>query len=105
PAGTAPPVIGPPPTADTVTSPFGANRIVDTGAPIRVVHGVEPLAQDELTLGGDFALVRAVRARMWLQGRWLARGLDTTEDGVDNPGRNGELPATRRTVLFTTELE
>ena len=45
-----------------------------------VAPGVQPLAQDELTLGGDVALVRAVRARVWLQGRWLARGLETTED-------------------------
>jgi hypothetical protein len=105
PAGIGQTVIGTPRTVDNVSSPFGPSRIVDTGSPIRVVPGVHPIAQDELTLGGDVNLARAVRLRMWVQGRWLARGLETTEDGVDNPGRNGELPATHDTVLIAAELE
>jgi hypothetical protein len=105
PAGIGHTVIGTARTVDNVTSPFGPGRIVDTGAPIRVVPGIKPLAQDEVTAGADFALVRAVRLRAWLQGRWLARGLETTEDGFDNPGRNGDFPATRNTGLIATELE
>ncbi|MDB4953535.1 MAG: hypothetical protein JWO36_1104 [Myxococcales bacterium] len=90
--------------ADDITSSFGKGRAIDTGLPLRVVPGVEPLAQDELTLGAEFALARAVSIKTWLQGRWLRRGLDTTVDGFDNPGRNGDIPATRDTGLFAFEL-
>ena len=105
PAGLGRTVTGTARTVDNVTSPFGPGRIVDTGAPFAVVHGVKPIAQDELTLGGDVALARAVRLRAWLQGNFLARGLETTPDGVDNPGHTGDLPATRDTGLFAIELE
>jgi hypothetical protein len=92
-------------TVDNVSSPFGASRIVDTGENIRVVAGVEPPAVDELALGADVALMRAVRLRGWAQGTWLARGLDTTPDGVDNPGHTGDTTASRNTVLLAVELQ
>jgi hypothetical protein len=41
---------------------------------------------------------------VWLQGRWLRRGLDTTLSGFDNPGRYGGTPAIRETGLFAAEL-
>jgi hypothetical protein len=105
PAGLGRTVTGTARTVDNVTSPFGPGRIVDTGLPFVIVDGIKPLSQDELTLGGDVALARAVRLRAWLQGVWLARGLETTPDGLDNPGHTGGLPATRDTGLFAIELE
>jgi hypothetical protein len=89
---------------DDITSPFGRGRSIETGLPIRVMPGIEPIAQDELTLGFEAALARAVRVTSWLQGRWLRRGLETTRDGFDNPGRNGDFPATRDTGQFAVEL-
>jgi hypothetical protein len=105
PTGLGSTVLGRDRTVDNTTSEFGVGRAVDTGAPIRVMPGVEPIAQDELTIGGELALARAVRATAWLQGRWLRRGLDTTAEGVDNPGRTpGELPAQRDTTIVAIEL-
>ena len=91
-------------SVDEINSAFGRGRAIETGLPLRVVPGIEPIAQDELTIGGEVALVRAVRLRTWMQGRWLRRGLETTEDGFDNPGRNGDDPASRDTGLFAIEL-
>ncbi|HUJ56977.1 MAG TPA: hypothetical protein VLX92_00635 [Kofleriaceae bacterium] len=106
PAGLGATVLGSERTVDNVTSPFGTSRIVETGAAFKIAPGIEPVSQDELTLGGDVNLARAVRLRAWLQGRWLHDGLDTTEQGFDNPGRNGEVPpAIRQTGLFALELE
>jgi hypothetical protein len=41
---------------------------------------------------------------MWLQGRWLRRGLDTMPNGFDNPGRYGGPPAIRDTGIFAAEI-
>ena len=89
---------------DNVTTPFGPGRTIETGAPYKVVPGIAPTAQDELTLGGEVALARAVKARAWLQGRYLARGIELTPDGLDDPGRNGDPPASRDTELVALEL-
>jgi hypothetical protein len=105
PAGLGRVVTGTARTVDNVTSPFGPGRIVDTGENIRVVPGVKPPAVDEVSIGADAALARAVRLRGWLQGTWLARGLDTTLEGVDNPGHTGETTATRQTGMIAVELE
>jgi hypothetical protein len=105
PAGVGHTVTGTVRTVDNVTSPFGTSRIVDTGENIRVVPGVEPPAVDELAFGADVALMQAVRLRGWIQGTWLARGLDTTPEGVDNPGHTGDTTASRRTGMVVFELE
>jgi hypothetical protein len=91
-------------TVDEVSSPFGPGRSVDTGAVVNVADGVEPIAQDELTSGAQIALARTVRATVWVQGRWLRRGLDDTTTGFDNPGRVSGTPATRETGLFAAEI-
>ena len=65
---------------------------------------LEPITQDEITTGAQVALARTVRATVWLQGRWLRRGLDTTTSGFDNPGRHGGTPAIRETGIFAAEV-
>jgi hypothetical protein len=103
-AGLGPTIIRGEKTVDRVISMFGEGRSVSTGAPVPVARGVEPISQDELTTGAEVALARAVHARAWLQGRWLRRGLDTTESGFDNPGRHGDTPAIRDSGLFAAEI-
>jgi len=104
PTGLGPTIIERSRTVDYIVSSFGEGRAVDTGAVSTVAAGVEPIAQDELTTGAQLALARTVRATVWLQGRWLRRGLDTTTTGFDNPGREGGTPAIRNTGLVAAEL-
>ncbi|HEY5946004.1 MAG TPA: TonB-dependent receptor [Kofleriaceae bacterium] len=103
-AGLGPTILRREKTVDRIVSAFGEGRAVDTGAPVSVAPGVEPITQDEVTTGAEAALARAVRATVWLQGRWLRRGLDTTASGFDNPGRYGGTPALRETGLLAAEL-
>jgi hypothetical protein len=103
-AGLGPTIIRGEKTVDKVTSMFGEGRAVATGAPLGVAPGVEPITQDEITTGAQVALARTVRATVWLQGRWLRRGLDTTTSGFDNPGRHGGTPAIRETGIFAAEV-
>lgn len=70
---------------DTITSPFGTSRSVETGAAFAVAPGIEPITQDELTAGAELSPVRNLRMTVWALGAWLRRGLDTTPDGVGNP--------------------
>jgi hypothetical protein len=106
PAGLGHTILGTDRTVDNVTSPFGPGRNIETGAPIAVIDGIKPVSQDELTLGGEIALYRTVRARAWMQGRWLARGIGLTSQGLDNPGRDHDVPpASRSTGLVAFELE
>jgi hypothetical protein len=91
-------------TVDNVSSMFGVGRSVDTGAVTAVASGIEPIAQDELTTGARVQLARAIALTTWLQGRWLRRGIDTTDSGLDNPGRFGGTPAIRDTGLFAAEV-
>lgn len=104
PAGLGPTLIERDRTVDYIVSPFGEARAVDTGAVYSVAPEVEPIAQDELTTGAQVALARTVRATVWMQGRWLRRGLDTTTLGFDNPGRAGGTQAIRETGLVAAEL-
>jgi hypothetical protein len=90
---------------DNVSSPFGNSRIVQTGAPITVAPGIDPITQDELTAGFEVALFSALRGTLWGQGRWLRNGLAVTPDSFDNPGRDGGLQAVRSTGLGGAELE
>ncbi|HEY5922000.1 MAG TPA: TonB-dependent receptor [Kofleriaceae bacterium] len=103
-AGLGPTILSREKTVDRIISTFGEGRSVDTGAVYGVAPGVEPITQDEVTAGAEVALMRAVHASMWLQGRWLKRGLDTTTSGFDNPGRHGGTPAIRETGLFAVEV-
>lgn len=80
-------------------------RSVDAGSAYRVELGIEPIQQDEITVGAEFALAGALRATLWGQGRFVRRALETTPDGFDNPGRNGDIPATRETEIVAFSLE
>lgn len=104
PAGLGPTIIRGEKTVDRIISSFGEGRSVDTGSPYPVTPGIEPITQDELTTGAQLAFAPAVRATMWLQGRWLRRGLDTTAGRFDNPGRTGGTPALRETGLIGAEV-
>ncbi len=103
-AGLGPTIIRSEKTVDRIISSFGEGRSVDTGAPLAVAPDVEPIAQDEVTAGARFALARTVEVTAWLQGRWLRRGLETTQSGFDNPGRHGGTPAIRETSIVAAEV-
>jgi TonB dependent receptor len=92
-------------TVDELTFNGTTTRAVDTGEALLVDSGVQPIAQDELTAGAEVALLRQLRARIWAQGRWLRRGLESTPEGFDNPGRVDGMPALRDTELLAVELE
>jgi hypothetical protein len=81
------------------------SRLHDAGSAFRVVPGIRPITQDEVTLGAEVALAGALRATAWGQGRWVRHGLETTADGFDNPGGSGEIAATRETELVALQLE
>jgi hypothetical protein len=80
-------------------------RAHDAGSAFRVEPGVAPITQDEVALGAEVALAGALRATLWGQGRLVRRGLETTSDGFDNPGRHGDIPATRETELVALQVE
>jgi len=91
-------------TADDISFGGSQSRSVDTGLPLLVAPGVEPIAQDELTAGAEIAVKRAFRVTGWLQGRWLRRGLESTPEGFDNPGRVDGMPAIRETTIAAVEI-
>ncbi len=105
PAGLGQTIIGHDRTVDFFTSSFGMSRVINTGAPVPIANDIEPVAQDELTAGIDYAWSRAVRARVWLQGRWLRRGLETEAGVLDNPGQLGLDPAERESEIFAAEIQ
>ncbi|MEO8844068.1 MAG: hypothetical protein ABI591_04770 [Kofleriaceae bacterium] len=92
-------------TVDELTFMGSTSRAVNTGEALLVAPRVEPIAQDELTAGAEVAALRQLRARVWGQGRWLRRGLESTPEGFDNPGRVDGMPALRDTELLAVELE
>ena len=66
------------------------SRVVETGAAFAVAPDIEPIAQDELTAGVEVALAqRGARDACGCRAAGCARGLETTPDGFDNPGRDG----------------
>ena len=89
---------------DTVITNVGHSRSTDAGSAYRVESGVEPMAQDEVTAGAELGLSKTFQLTAWAQGRWLRRGLETTQNGFDNPGRAGELPATRETEALAIAI-
>jgi hypothetical protein len=105
PAGLGPTVIRRDATVDDFNLQGATSRVHDTGTSRAVAAGVEPIAQDELTVGAEVALAGALRATVWGQERYLRRGLETTPDGLDNPGRNGDPSATREAELIAFQLE
>jgi hypothetical protein len=105
PAGLGATVIQRDPTATEFQLGTLMSRLHDAGSAFRVVPGVQPIQQDEVTGGAQFAVAGALRATVWGQGRFLRHGLETTPDGFDNPGRHGEAPATRETELVALQLE
>jgi hypothetical protein len=104
PAGLGPTVIRRDSTVHEAMTPVGNSRSTDAGAAYRVAEGIEPMAQDELTAGAEVGLAKTVRLVAWAQGRWLRRGLETTPEGFDNPGRAGGRPAQRSTQQVAFEI-
>jgi hypothetical protein len=91
--------------SDSTVANLGSARTIDPGTPLAVAAGVQPVAQDEVTAGITAGLAKVVQLTAWIQGRWLERGLDTTPTGLDNPGTNGDDPATRNSVIFALQLQ
>ncbi|MBA3457160.1 MAG: hypothetical protein H0T42_29020 [Deltaproteobacteria bacterium] len=105
PAGLGPTVIRRDATVHDASNPVGESRTTDAGAAFRVAQGIEPMAQDEVTAGVELGLAKTFRVIEWVQGRWLRRGLETTPDGFDNPGRTTELlPARRASEQLALEI-
>jgi hypothetical protein len=84
-------------------------RIHDRGGASPVADGAEPIEQDEVTLGAEVALVGALRATVWGQGRLLRHGLEDTGGVFGNPGEHGGdlavIEATRETELVAASVE
>ncbi|MDX2088818.1 MAG: hypothetical protein SFX73_13255 [Kofleriaceae bacterium] len=104
PAGLGSTVIRRDATVHDVETPLGESRDTDAGAAYRVAAGIEPMAQDELTMGVEVGLAKTFRLIAWMQGRWLRRGLETTPSGFDNPGRIEGGPARRTTEQLAVEI-
>lgn len=91
-------------TVDDIALGTARLRTVNNGAPLAVAAGVQPIAQDELTLGAHVSIAHLFTVTSWLQGRWLRRGLESTPTGFDNPGSADDLPAHRDTVSGALEI-
>ena len=91
-------------TVHDASNPLGESRSQDVGATYSVAPGIGPMAQDELTAGIEVGIAGTFRLIAWAQGRWLRRGLETTPDGFDNPGRSGGLPARRASEQLAAEI-
>jgi hypothetical protein len=84
------------------------SRSHDAGSASFVPPSTEPIEQDEVTAGAELALVGALRATLWGQGRFIRRALETTPEGFTNPGAEApgdELPAIRESELVAFQLE
>lgn len=77
-----------------------SGRSHDAGATFRVEAGTVATRQDEVTAGGEVALIGALRATLWGQARWLRDGLETFGDGFGNPPG-----AKRQTQVVAGQLE
>jgi hypothetical protein len=112
PAGVGPTVIGRPKSVrDVETSGVGMSRNTDLGGIFIPAAGIDAAAQDEATMGLELGRVGTARAAIWLQGRSLRRTYDTVLENpdtfalaFDNPGRRGETPARRDSVLLAIEV-
>ena len=96
---------------DATVEDAGASRTHDAGAAFPIAAGIEPIVQDEVTLGAEVALVGALRATLWGHGRLVRHGLETASGEFTNPGSAGtsgdagEIPATRETEIVAFSLE
>lgn len=104
PAGLGATAIARDPTVDDFDLAGVAARVRDSGRAFPVAASVRPVTQDEVTLGGEVALVGALRATAWLAGRYLRHGLETTHGTLDNPG-GSDPTATRETEVLAAALE
>lgn len=105
PAGLGATVIQRDATVDDIELGAPIGRSHDAGAAYHVVAGIEPIEQDEVALGAEVALAGALRATLWGAGRFLRHGLETTAAGFDNPGRNGDVAATRESEVVALAIE
>jgi len=105
PAGLGSTIIRRDATAEDFDVGGATSRIVTPGTVFRIAPGIESIQQDEVTIGAEIAVAGALRATLWGQGRYLRHGLETTPDGFDNPGGNGEIAATRETEVAAFQLE
>lgn len=113
PAGLGSTVIDRDATVDDFELSIGTARSHDAGAAFGIASGVQPIEQDEVALGAEVALVGALRATVWGQGRYLRHGLETVADSFGNPGTRAvddgtgatEIAATRETELVAFQLE
>ena len=82
-------------TVDTTTSPFGDEPVGrDRRRRSRSRATSSRSTQDELTAGVELAILQAVRATAWAQGRWLRSGLDGHSGRLRQPRpRPGGTPA------------
>ena len=108
PAGLGPTVIRRNATARDVEFGLGPSRSVNPGNAFTVADGIQPAAQDEVTTGLEFGVPKLVRFVGWVQGRTLRRGYETVSypsgpSAFDNPGRHGEAPADRDSVVVALE--
>lgn len=108
PGGLGPTVIRRNSTARDVEFGLGPSRNIDDGGVFPVADGIQPAAQDEVTAGLEFGVPKLARLTGWVQGRTLRRGYETVQYpssayAFDNPGRQGEEPATRDSVLVAVE--
>lgn len=103
PAGLGPTILDRPAIARDVHF-LADTRTVDPGSPIRVADGIQAASQNEITLGGELALEKTLRVGAWAQFRWLERGIETTQLGFDNPGRDGGARAQRESEVYAVEV-
>lgn len=112
PVGVGPTIIGRPRSVrDTTIVGLGESRRIDPGGIFVPADGTLPAAQDEATAGFEVGRPRTARAAVWVQARSLRRTYDTVlanpetfELSFDNPGRNGETPARRDSMLVAVEV-
>lgn len=98
-------------TVRDVSTPFGDSRVIDPGMTVPVAVDLEAAAQDEATAGVEVGQPGLAQVSAWVQGRTLRRGYETVSRDADlltvhfdNPGRNGQAPAQRDTLVAAAEL-
>ena len=108
PAGLGPTVIRRNNTVRDVEFGLGPSRSINPGNVFSVADGIRPAAQDEVTAGIELGVPKLARFTVWGQGRTLRRGYETILVDLDtavfdNPGRHGEAPADRNTLVLALE--
>src|SRR5205085_2490096 len=71
---------------------------------------IDPATQDEFTTGFEIGFVKALKATAWLSHRTLRHGIENVlakpdgETYIDNPGRDGSIPALREATTLAAEV-